>query len=108
MRFHNIFERSQIQLEILKILQFYMSDVVGDLTQQESLALKELTIPMGETHSEGLIEALFETLCYQKSIFIEQIKKKKNYWSSTYKDAIVGWRLWKGFRGGGGRAQDGF
>ena len=81
MRFHNIFERSQIQLEILKILQFYMSDVVGDLTQQESLALKELTIPMGETHSEGLIEALFETLCYQKSIFIEQIKKKKNYWS---------------------------
>lgn len=39
-----------------------MLDVIGDLTQHESLAIKELVIPMGETHSDGLTKALDETL----------------------------------------------
>lgn len=49
MKFHQIFKRNEIQLIILKILQYMMLDVRRDQTKDESLARKEVVIPVGKT-----------------------------------------------------------
>lgn len=46
MRFYNIFKRNEIQPVVLKILQYIILNVTGDLTKYRSLAIKKVVIPM--------------------------------------------------------------